>query len=44
MYDPAWYPEKAISAIAEAVALLGAAVLVLAPRRNTLARKAPQSS
>lgn len=32
MYDPAWYPEKTISAVAEAVAALGCAVLLSSPR------------
>lgn len=31
MYDPVWYTEKTVSAIAEAVATLGAALLVVAP-------------
>ena len=37
MYDPAWYPEKTLSAIAEAVATVGTALLVLAPRRRAVA-------
>jgi hypothetical protein len=40
MYDPAWFPEKTISAIAEAVATIGAALLVFAPLR----RFAPSAS
>jgi hypothetical protein len=32
MYDPVWYPEKTISAIAEAVAAVGALCLLLLPR------------
>ena len=31
MYDPIWYPEKAISAVAEAVAAVGALCLLLIP-------------
>ena len=31
MYDPIWYPEKAISAIAELVAALGALALLILP-------------
>lgn len=31
MYDPFWYPEKTISAVAEAVAALGALWLVVMP-------------
>jgi hypothetical protein len=31
MYDPIWYPEKTISAIAEAVAALGALLLLTLP-------------
>ena len=34
MYDPAWYPEKALSAIAEAVATVGTAVLFFEQRRQ----------
>ena len=40
MYDPAWFPEKTISAIAEAVATVGTALLVFAP----LSRFAPSAS
>ncbi len=38
MYDPSWYPEKTLSAIAEAVATVGAAILVFAPRRQPARR------
>jgi len=31
MYDPIWYPEKTISAVAEAVAAVGALCLLLMP-------------
>ena len=31
MYDPIWYPEKTISAIAEAVAAVGALALLILP-------------
>jgi len=31
MYDPIWYPEKTVSAVAEAVAALGALCLLLLP-------------
>jgi hypothetical protein len=34
MYDPAWFPEKVLSAIAEAIATIGAAILLVAPRRQ----------
>ena len=33
MYDPTWYAEKTVSAIAEGVAALGAAGLLLLPKR-----------
>jgi len=33
MYDPIWYAEKTISAVAEAVATLGALGLLLLPRK-----------
>ena len=33
MYDPIWYAEKTISAVAEAVAALGALGLLLLPRK-----------
>ena len=33
MYDPIWYPEKTISAIAEAVAAVGALALLTLPYR-----------
>jgi len=33
MYDPIWYPEKTISAIAEAVAAVGALALLTLPSR-----------
>jgi hypothetical protein len=33
MYDPIWYPEKIISAIAEAVAAVGALALLTLPSR-----------
>jgi hypothetical protein len=32
MYDPAWYPEKTLSAVAEAVAVLAGAALLLTGR------------
>ena len=32
MYDPAWYPEKTLSAVAEAVAVLASAALLLPGR------------
>lgn len=38
MYDPAWYPEKTLSAIAEAIATLGTALLIVAPRGRTSVR------
>lgn len=38
MYDPAWYPEKTLSAVAEAIAAIGAAILLVAPRRNVAER------
>jgi hypothetical protein len=31
MYDPIWYPEKTISAVAEAVAAVAALCLLLMP-------------
>lgn len=34
MYDPTWYPEKTISAVAEAAAALGALCLLLIPSRR----------
>lgn len=34
MYEPGWYTEKTVSAIAEAVATLAALVLVVLPRRR----------
>jgi hypothetical protein len=34
MYDPAWYPEKTVSAVAEAIATLGAVAFLIAPRRT----------
>jgi hypothetical protein len=34
MYDPGWYPEKTLSAIAEAIATIGAAALVVLPHRT----------
>ena len=33
MYDPIWYPEKTVSAIAEAVAAVGALALLTLPSR-----------
>lgn len=33
MYDPAWYPEKTLSAVAEAVAVLACACLFALPGR-----------
>lgn len=42
MYDPAWYPEKALSAIVEAIATLACAILLVAPRPRTAgARNTP---
>jgi hypothetical protein len=38
MYDPVWYPEKTISAVAEAVAAVGALCLLLLPRRTSRPR------
>ncbi|NMM25243.1 MAG: hypothetical protein HHJ11_17510 [Phycicoccus sp.] len=38
MYDPFWYPEKIISAVAEAVAALGAFWLLVMPPEGHLAR------
>jgi hypothetical protein len=36
MYDPTWYPEKTLSAVAEAAAALGAlCLLLLPPSRQT---------
>jgi hypothetical protein len=35
MYEPIWYPEKTISAVAEAVAALGALCLLLLPSAKT---------
>ena len=37
MYDPIWYPEKTISAIAQAVAALGSLYLVWLPSLNSKA-------
>lgn len=34
MYDPIWYAEKTISAVAEAVATVGALCLLLLPQRD----------
>lgn len=38
MYEPAWYPEKSLTGVAEAVALLASALAVL------LGRKLPRES
>jgi hypothetical protein len=38
MYDPVWYPEKTISAVAEAVAAVGALCLLLLPRLTSRPR------
>ena len=35
MYDPAWYPEKLLSAIAELIATIGAAIMLVSPRNPT---------
>jgi hypothetical protein len=43
MYEPVWYSEKTMSAVAEAVATLGAALLVVAPAHRHRARHARQS-
>jgi hypothetical protein len=41
MYDPSWFPKKTLSAIAEAVATLGAAALVCTPTRGRVAGRRP---
>lgn len=44
MYDPFWYPEKTISAVAEAVAALGALWLLVMPPVASGTRSRGQSS
>jgi hypothetical protein len=44
MYDPFWYPEKTISAVAEAVAALAALWLLLMPPEASGARSGGRSS
>lgn len=44
MYDPFWYPEKTISAVAEAVAALGALWLLVTPPVASGTRSRGQSS
>ena len=39
MYDPTWYPEKNLSVVAEAVASVAAAVLLLTLRRERRGRQ-----
>lgn len=39
MYDPAWYTEKTVSAIAEAVAVVACAALLAMPVRTSAARR-----
>lgn len=45
MYEPVWYPDKTISAVGEAVALVAAAVLVaMAPHASRARRRAETNS
>jgi hypothetical protein len=44
MHDPAWFPEKTLSAWAEAVAALTALALVLTPRRVGPRQRKPKGS
>jgi hypothetical protein len=41
MYDPAWYAEKTLSAVAEAVAVLACAGLVAIRPTRRIARPTP---